>query len=191
MKLSTAALIAAMTLGFSGAAVAGNILVNPGFETGALSPWFNNMNFGGSDWTVTNSTSESGSFSATNFGNVELEQTFAGVPASEVTQFSFYMEDTAEFNAVYLLYTDGTVDDFVVSPSGSSFSFFDLTSDLDTSKTLDGIAFWGDSDGTTYLDDVTVDVSVPEPTVWSLMIVGVAALGLALRRSRGALAGAA
>jgi hypothetical protein len=113
MKMSIVAMVAAMMLPFSGAAVAGNILLNPGFETGSLSPWYNNQNFGGSDWTVTNSTSESGTYSATNFGNVELEQDFSGVAASLVTQVSFYLEDTAGFNAYDLLYTDGTDDEFV------------------------------------------------------------------------------
>ena len=59
---------------------AGEVLTNPGFETGSLGPWFVGRNFGATEnWNVTSTVSHSGTFSATDVGNQELEQTFAGV----------------------------------------------------------------------------------------------------------------
>ena len=53
---------------------ADEILVNPGFETGALSPWAQARSFTGpEDWNVTSADTHTGEFSATDIGNKELK----------------------------------------------------------------------------------------------------------------------
>src|SRR5205085_1450320 len=77
-------LFAALSLPTTGAQ-ATNILANPGFESGALAPWFQSSDFCSSpapceNWNVTNSDAHSGTFSATDVGNKEIRQNFAAIP---------------------------------------------------------------------------------------------------------------
>ncbi len=181
---------ATLALGIAGGASATNILQNPGFESGALSPWFIGNNYGGGPWTVTNAISHSGVYSATDFGNVELRQNFAGVLDSKISQVSFYIEDTAGLNAYNFYYSDGSTTEFTVRPSVESFSFFDVTSNLAAGKTLTGFSIYGNSGGTTHLDDLTIAAAVPEPAAWALMLAGFAGLGAALRGRRRGVASA-
>jgi hypothetical protein len=180
-------LAALALLGNAPQARAGEILVNPGFETGSLSPWFQDRNFGGSvNWMVTNSDSHSGTFSATNNGNLELRQNFAGVPAALITDVSFWArhpDPTVGPLAFDFFYSDGTDDEFLVNTSGSGWNFFDVTSNLDTTKTLTGFSVFGNSDGVTFVDDLNILTSLPEPSCLALLGLGLGGLA-AWRRWR-------
>jgi hypothetical protein len=169
-------------------AFAGQLIVNGGFETGSLSPWFNARNFCSGNcaaWSVTNTNPHSGTFSAVDVGNIELRQNFTATLGSSVTDISFWVDSQAGINAFDLFYTDGTDDEFVASSTSNVWTFEDVTSFVDTSKTLMGFSIFGVSPGfTTYVDDVsiTAGTSVPEPGSLLLLGGGILAVASSLRR---------
>ena len=166
------------------------LLANPGFETEALSPWFQDRTFGTitENWNVTSTVSNSGTFSATDVGNAELRQNFAATAASSITSVTFFAEHpdaTITALAYDFFYTDGTDKEFLVFTTGTGFNSFDVTAQLDPSKTLDGFSVFGNSGGRTYFDDASIKVkSVPEPTSLTLMALGGVALRVVSRRRR-------
>src|SRR5262245_30557850 len=105
--------IAGLVAGAAGAS-AGNILQNPGFESGALGPWLQRCNFCGfpcGNWTGTSSDSHSGGFSAMDIGNIEIRQNFAPTPTSQITQVSYWLRHPdGGFNpgSVDFFYSDGS-----------------------------------------------------------------------------------
>ena len=178
----------ASTFGFASEAAATNILVNPGFDSGALGPWFQDrvVTLGGEGWNVTGADAHSGAFSATDMGNKELRQNFPGVLGSRIHEISFWAKhDTLIGNLllINLFYTDHS--DPFVRPStiGTDWEFFDVTSFVDTSKTLSGISFWGNSVGRTFADDFVIS-TVPEPSTLALFASALIGLGAASRRRR-------
>ncbi len=174
-------------------AQAQNLIINPGFETGSLSPWFQDRNLDGSeDWTVTSAVSHSGTFSATDIGNKEIRQNFTPTAASTITEVSFWLEHPTESQQpafVSLFYTDGSNTGFTVTTPDTNFDFFDVTSNLDTTKVLSGFSIFGYSRATapttTYLDDVRVlaPAAVPEPGSIALL-TGLSLTGAAFLRRR-------
>jgi len=170
-----------------GAAKGSQILINPGFESGSLSPWFEGQVFDGTNWTISSTNCHTGSFCATNNGNNELDQTFTSIPVGEITDISFYALHTSASVialAVDLLYAGGGDDEFVVDTTGTSWNFFDVTSDLRTTGSLIGIGFFGNSAGVTFLDDasITATTSAPEPASAAFLLVGLGVLAAAARR---------
>jgi len=121
------------------ASAATNILVNPGFETGSLSPWFQSNDFGGPvDWTVSTTDPHSGTYDAMDDGNKELVQNFAGVPGSRISDISFWERHPNLSNApsyVEVLFSDGSSNFEIVRTSDTSWDFFDVTSLVDPTKT--------------------------------------------------------
>jgi hypothetical protein len=165
----------------AGNAFAGNVLVNPGFETSALPPWFNSNDFcGGCTWNVTSADANSGTYSAFVSGNRLLEQDFTPVPFSSIVDVSLWlkMPDTG-IAAVYFLYSDATNGQNIVSV-GSTWTKFDMTSFLDPTKSLAGFGVYGCTGcpglSQTFADDFNVN-AVPEPG--SLVLMGSGLLGLA------------
>lgn len=196
-----AAVAVASTLFAAGpGAHAANILANAGFETGGLSPWYQSIDGGGAvNWGVDTLDSHSGTYSAVDDGNKELQQDFAATAASSITQVSFWMRHPNEGTAPMaydFFYSDHTSQEFSLFSSSTNWQFFDVTSQLDTSKSLTGFGLWGYYSGAgtgqvTRYDDVTINVgggAVPEPESWALMIGGLGLAGAALRRRRQALA---
>jgi hypothetical protein len=178
----------ALCLFAAGLVRGGQILVNPGFESGALGPWAEGTVFSGSEaWNVTNAVAHSGSFSATDVGNRQLRQNFAAVAGSTITDISFWAEHPdASVNALAfdLYYSDSTSNEFAVNTSGTGWNFFDVFVDLNTTKSLTGFAVFGNGLGRTYFDDASITTSAsPEPA--SLLFMGTGVIGLlALRRLR-------
>jgi hypothetical protein len=173
---------------------AANILVNPGFESGGLGPWYNDEDFGSVEpWNVTNTDAQSGSFSATNDGNLSIRQDFAAIAATSITEVSFWIKqpNSAIFVAKYF-YSDATSEEGNIQGlSGSDWEFFDLTSELDITKQLTGFAIFGyagDVESRSFLDNVLIDApddgtTVPEPSSILLLSLGAATFAL-VRRQR-------
>ena len=77
-----------------------NLLTNSGFESGALSPWFQDHVFGGGeDWNVTTADAHSGLYSATNTGNKEIRENFSPVPVQNITSISFWAKHVGNGDA--------------------------------------------------------------------------------------------
>jgi hypothetical protein len=171
-----------------GSAFADELIVNGGFESGVLSPWFNGRDFCGGNcvpWNVNNTNPHTGMFSAMDVGNIELRQNFNPTPASMITNVSFWVNNSAGVDAVDFFYTDNSDEEFVVFTTPGIWNLADVTSDLDLGKTLSGFSIWGcDPACTTFVDDVsiTTNVATPEPGTLVMLGSGVLAFAGALRR---------
>jgi len=161
----------------SGLAYGDEILVNGGFESGSIAPWTDDTRYGtGTGWSITSTGCTSGSFCATDNGNVGLKQTFAGVSTSSITQVSGSVSD---FASIDFFYAGGGDDEFGVS------GVFDATSDLRASATLVGFEIFGNTGGPATVDNLSIlanTSSVPEPTSILLLITVMAAIGLIVAR---------
>jgi hypothetical protein len=132
------------------------LLVNPGFETGALEPWV------GSAWQVTDKFPHSGTYCAYDIGNASVVQWTDTVPGSAVQSVTFWSRqpDQPAAQAYSFFYSDGTRDQYVHFP-GADWTLMDVTSRLNQSKSLVGFEVWGYSGGgpgpdSTYVDDVSI-----------------------------------
>ena len=133
----------------------GNILENPGFESGVLTPWYT------SNWTVTKTSPHTGLYCATDEGNFYIRQDFNGIPVARIKQVTLWSRQPEEcIQAVDLYYSDGTYFEDIIWPL-KDWQEFDVTSWLSAGKTLVGIRIWGYSGGgpdpdISFIDDVTI-----------------------------------
>jgi len=164
---------------FLAAQAGAGTLINPGFETGSLLPWFT-----GAAATVTTAEAHSGLYSVSAAGADDVNQTFAAVPTADITELSFWEMNNAGFifSSYTLFYSDttsngGLVSDF--SPIG--WEKFDVTSQLQAGKSLTGIKVFGTTPGPAYFDDfvLTGGTETPEPSTFVLLA---SAAGLILMR---------
>jgi hypothetical protein len=142
----------------------GNILVNPGFETGDLPPWTTN------NWTVISTDSNTGTYCADDEGNFWLRQDFAPVDVSLVNAVTMYSKqpEGIAFQAVDFYYSATDYDEFLVAP-GVDWTFINMTSELRAVGELQAIRIWGYTGGggdpdITRVDDVVVDIEAPNAT---------------------------
>jgi hypothetical protein len=184
----------AVTLVGAGQARA-NAIINGGFESGALAPWFQDHDLagGGTSWFVTAADAHNGGFSATDVGNKELRQNITPTLTSSISEISFWMKHPEGAGQMFidLFYTDSTDTGFIVTSSDAGWDFFDVTGNLGAGKTLSGFSVFGDGGPgaqVTFLDDVTITSSaVPEPSSFALMGFGSLVLAVgAYRRRRAA-----
>lgn len=146
------------------------LLQNPGFETGSLEPW-ESVN-----WVVTTTYPRSGTYCACVVGNRNITQWVDTTPGSEIQSVTFWCRqpDQPAAQAYSFHYSDGSSGEFTHFPP-DTWQQFDVTSNLNRSKNLVGVRFWGYSGGgpdpdSTYLDDVSIlvtdihDVAVTEIT---------------------------
>lgn len=167
---------------------------NPGFESGTLSPWFQDQIFSGTeDWNVTSVDAHSGLFSATAVGDRTIRQNFPPVLGNLVREISFWIKQPSVSSG---LVSGGTAVSYHFSDGGTLVShrpevsadwiFIDATA-IFPNSVLTGISISGYSDGTsfeprTFVDDFTFRV-VPEPSTLMLGAGGfVILLGLIRRR---------
>jgi hypothetical protein len=129
------------------------LLLNPGFESGSLSPWQTDA------WVVTSTYPHSGSYCACDVGNHSIMQSVDTTPGSEIQSVTFWLrQPDAQVQAYDFLYSDGSSGEFLLNPT-AVWQQFDVTSNLNRSKSLVGFRLWGYSGpGTesTYVDDVSI-----------------------------------
>jgi len=172
--------------------MAASVITNGNFESGSLSPWFQSNDYSaGTNWGITN-VAHTGSFGAFDIGNKEIQQNFAGVAVSSITELSFWImhPDAGVTAFAYdFFYSDGSSNQLVKFTSGTAWQQFNLVGDLAAGKTLTGFGLFGNSGGSTYLDDVVITTAtapggIPEPATWALMLVGVGAVGAGMRHKQ-------
>ena len=160
-------------------------IINGGFESGEMTPWFHRDNEPGNPftWSVTSAESHSGSFSATVYGNEEIRQNFEPIPTGQISDLSFWVRHTTApclmFIAVY--YAEGDYDWRQPIVATTEWEQYDVTSWLAPGRELTGFSIYGFSLNHTYLDDV---VLVPEPRTIKLMVLTGLAVAAALRMAR-------
>jgi hypothetical protein len=182
-------LIVLMVAGAAVPALGANILVNAGFETGDLAPWYQANDFGGPEnWNVTNAEAHTGTFSATDVGNKQIRQDFAPVAVADILEASLWIKNPDDggprINAVDFIYSDGTNQEHVLFQPDNNWNYNNVTALLTPGKFLTGISLYGYVGGganedRTYVDDWVLNV-VPAPGSALLII----AAGLAARRRR-------
>ena len=167
---------------FCASANAANVLVNPGFETGTLSPWFAN----GGVPTVSNADPHSGTFSAAALGSDSIRQNFAPVATSDITEVSVWIKRPPfQFNQYSFYYSDNTSSTHLIQGNSSNYDQFNLTSNLTLGKSLNGFSIFGTSPGPSFMDDFTIDV-IPEPSGALVVLTVLAGAAVHPRRRRNA-----
>lgn len=152
-----------------------------------MSPWYQGtgtLDYGYDEfWNISTDRSFNGNYSVTNVGNNELRQDFSPVAASLISEVSFYLlnESPAVDSAVQFHYSDGTLDQLLVSSPGTGlWEYMNVTGLLDSNKNLSGISFFGirsDDPGgiRLYLDEINI-IATPLPAgIW---LFGSGLLGL-------------
>ncbi len=202
------------TLAAFGAASADEFIQNNNFGVvaGTLDHWITKGDFyspsDGSDVPVdfisassqkSHSTRFSAKFGIENFSgsnsNASMEQDFGPVAGSGITSASAWIFSYGQDMTAYILYSDNSnshmTQDFhhgqqeANDPDQQGWEFWNLTSLIDTGKTVTGIKFAATAGGfnqgnNIFVDDVHVVGSVPEPGTYAVLGLGV--LGVVRRR---------
>ena len=144
-----------------GVAADRELLENPGFETGTLPPWVTNA------WIVDTKYPHGGTYCADDVGNYWIRQFTDTVPAPEIQSITFWARqpDQPAAQAYDFFYSDGSFEEFVHFPQ-PAWQQFDVTGQLNRSKSLVGLGIWGYSGGgpgpdSTYVDDVSIQTTEP------------------------------
>ena len=170
--------ISSLLVIYSSCSYSAAVALNGGFEDGVLEPWYQGigtLDFTYDEfWNISSNRSFTGNYSVTNVGNNELRQNFTPIATSQIIEVSFYLlkESFAVDSAVQLHYSDGTLDQIVVSSTGTNiWEHMNVTGSLDLNKNLSGISIFGirssDPGGIRlYLDDVNI-ITTPLPAgIW-------------------------
>ncbi len=140
-----------------------NALVNPGFETGDLSPWTT------SNWTISTDNPHEGSYCAYDIGNYWIRQDFDPIDVTTITEIgTWHRQPEVSISAIDLFYSPTDYDEFLIFLSGSGWEYFDVTSELRPSGQLQAIRIYGYSGGgpdpdETFIDDLLIDVEGGTP----------------------------
>ena len=132
MKRTLVAYIAAIFVAGNAPTLLGaNLLTNSGFESGALSPWFQDrVVTGGENWNVTTADAHSGFYSATNTGNKEIRDTFSPVLVQNIKNISFWAKHVGQGDAMFvdLFFDNGAERNTTVSvAANNTWQLIDVT----------------------------------------------------------------
>jgi len=143
-----------------------NLIENPSFESGRLSPWYQGADYCSGtcvNWQIGGLDPFTGHFDAGDVGNIELRQDFAATAVSSIAHIELWIRHPAgdQPAAINLYYSDATYGEFVVYTSDENWDLFDVTSDLAPGETLNGFSIFGFeasdvSEPFTYVDGVGV-----------------------------------
>ena len=157
---------------------AANILVNAGFESGALrAVAYLDRLLPRRTWALQTPTSHWFIISTVT-GNRLLEQNFRphqDLVRSTRCRCGFGAPIGVQLSAIYLRGPDASSEQFDASGWGTAWTFFDVTSLLDAGKFLTGFGVYGCTGcgGALFADDFVVDTgaaAIPEPA--SLLLLG-------------------
>jgi hypothetical protein len=169
--------------------VQADMIINGGFETGSLTPWYQGGGSGVENWNVTSADAHSGLYSATDVGNIEIRQNFVAIPVNQIVELSYWLKQPeAALSAFHLYYSDSSYYEGAFNLSTTDWEFFDVTSSLEAGKDLIGFSVYGyvgsnEIEDRTYLDDVTLSV-VPVPGAVLLGWIGLSCSAGLLRRRK-------
>jgi hypothetical protein len=184
----TAVLVAVVIVSAVGlrAAGAAELLTNPGFETGSLAPWTTD-----GTWGIETTNCHTGSYCASDVGNWYIQQTFPGVPTSDITSITVWIrQPDVQISWLQINYSDSTNDGVLVYPT-AAWMQVDMTTLLDPGKFLTGIRLYGYSgpgSEVTVIDDVSIQGTRIEPVIPLLGWPGLLALAALLAVAGAALA---
>jgi hypothetical protein len=133
----------------------GNIFLNPGFETGKLSPgWFGGM-------TVNNQHNHSGNCAA--FGsNQWMQQNFpTPIPAANITELSFWFDfaagDSGSTGYINILYSDSTFTQVAITPA-TVYTKLNVTASITSGKLVSGVYVFVNVNNPCWFDDFVCTV---------------------------------
>ncbi len=130
------------------------LLVNPGFEDGDLTPWTT------SNWTIVTTDPHTGTYCAEDYGNYWIRQDFAPTDVNDIISVIVWVRQPDDMIFAFdLFYGPSDYDEDIFNLSGTDWEEFDMTSYLRSSGDLEAIRMYGYSggpNGPTYLDDASI-----------------------------------
>jgi hypothetical protein len=173
------------TLLFSGMTY--GLPTNTDFESGSLSPWYQDVSYSdGTDWEIS-SSAIGGSYSAFNIGNKRIRQDFSAIDTNDITSITFnLLTEGHSFNAYNFFYSDNTSPEYGFSGTENTVQLVDITANLLANKFLVGFGLYGNTGGSTFFDNFSIVTnssnSVPAPT--SIALLGLGLISLAWTRRK-------
>ncbi len=145
------------------------LLQNPGFETGSMTPWYHD-----GSWMVIDSGMHTGSYCAYDVGNHWIRQDITATPQSDIISASLWMRQPEQaISAIWIYYSNMGYSSDLLFINTSSWLQYDITSFINTGGIMTGIQIWGYSGGgpdpdQTFIDDISIQTAYSPELVVTL-----------------------